>query len=140
MAAMPFSTEEVPGTTRMQLTFRGGRGGSANNSRAVWAPMPPHAPHPRGLRNTQGNVAEWTAPRYVPYPYCQPGPGNGQSAIGDPEPAIRRAARGGSSCDVPEHCTVSARTSFLPRHGVHNVGFRLICPAKGKHATPHRVR
>jgi formylglycine-generating enzyme required for sulfatase activity len=74
-----------------------------------------------GLRHMHGNAAEWTRSLYKPYPYD---PTDGRE---DSQADGKRVVRGGSFADRPRRCTSSYRLGYRPWHGVHNVGFRVIC-------------
>jgi len=75
--------------------------------------------NPWGLLDMHGNVAEWTASPYRPYPY------RGDDSR-DAGPQDRKVVRGGSWRDLPARSTSSFRLSYLPWQRVYNVGFRVI--------------
>jgi formylglycine-generating enzyme required for sulfatase activity len=70
-----------------------------------------------------GNVAEWTATAYRPYPY------NSADGREQPEPSDRIVVRGGSWYDKPDRCRSAFRQSYLPAQGVYDVGLRVVCDA-----------
>ncbi|TKJ34823.1 MAG: hypothetical protein CEE38_16830 [Planctomycetes bacterium B3_Pla] len=74
-----------------------------------------------GLYDMHGNVCEWTATTYKPYPYKAGDGRNGQTESG------RKVVRGGSWCDRPVRCRSAFRLSYPAWQRVHNVGFRVVC-------------
>jgi formylglycine-generating enzyme required for sulfatase activity len=79
-----------------------------------------NGPNAWGLKNTHGNIAEWTRSLYRAYPY------NADDGREDPDAAGKRVVRGGSFSDVPRRCTASYRLGYQPWQGVYNVGFRVV--------------
>jgi formylglycine-generating enzyme required for sulfatase activity len=77
-------------------------------------------PNAWGLRDMHGNVAEWTASAYRPYPYD---PGDGRESA---TAAGAKVARGGSWYDRPHRATASYRSHFQPWQPVYNVGLRVL--------------
>jgi len=75
-----------------------------------------YRPNPWGLYDMHGNVAEWTASDYRPYPG-----GEAHTAGG------RKVVRGGSWRDRPRRATSSFRLAYQPYQRVYNVGFRVVC-------------
>ena len=73
-----------------------------------------------GLCDMHGNVAEWTATAYRPYPYDA---ADGRENI---DATSRRVVRGGSWYDRPKRCTSAYRLSYAPYQPVFNVGFRVV--------------
>jgi formylglycine-generating enzyme required for sulfatase activity len=67
-----------------------------------------------------GNVAEWTASLYTPYPY------QGGDGRNDPDAKGKRVVRGGSWYDRPKLCTSSFRRGYQAYQKVYNVGFRIV--------------
>ncbi|MCX7006229.1 MAG: formylglycine-generating enzyme family protein, partial [Kiritimatiellaeota bacterium] len=92
-----------------------------NDQSRVSAPVGSYAANPWGLCDMHGNVAEWTATAYRPYPY------NANDGRERPTPADRIVVRGGSWYDKPERCRSAFRQSYLPAQGVYDVGFRVVC-------------
>ncbi|HOD83099.1 MAG: Formylglycine-generating sulfatase enzyme [Planctomycetes bacterium ADurb.Bin126] len=76
-------------------------------------------PNAWGLKDTVGNVSEWTASAYRVYPYADDG-------RNDPASRERRTARGGSWADRPADAGSSVRRAYQPWQKVHDVGFRVI--------------
>ena len=70
-----------------------------------------------------GNVSEWTRSAYRPYPYKSDGRDDGD-ATGE------RVIRGGSWADRPFRATSAFRLHYPRWQKVHNVGFRVVCPAR----------
>jgi formylglycine-generating enzyme required for sulfatase activity len=73
-----------------------------------------------GLQDIVGNVSEWTATSYRPYPYLE---GDGRN---DGDPAHQKVARGGSWADRPADAGSSVRRAYFPWQRVYDVGFRMI--------------
>ena len=67
-----------------------------------------------------GNVAEWTASAYLPYPFRADDP---RHAAAD----TRKAVRGGSWQQRADMARSGCRTSYWPWQRVFNVGFRVVC-------------
>ena len=89
----------------------------------VSAPVGSYGANPWGLCDMHGNVAEWTASAYRPYPYD---PNDGREA---PTSTDRIVVRGGSWYDRPERCRSAFRQSYLAEQGVYDVGLRVVCEA-----------
>lgn len=85
----------------------------------VSEPVGKYRPNPWGLCDMHGNVAEWTASPYRPYPYREP---DAQASSGP----VKRVVRGGSWYDRPKRCTSSYRFGYREYQKVFNVGFRVI--------------
>ncbi len=83
------------------------------------APVDGYLPNAWGLKNMHGNVAEWTADAYRPYP-C-----NEDDNLSEDTPA-RRVVRGGSWNERIKHCTSSRRIPYPQWQRVYNVGFRVV--------------
>jgi formylglycine-generating enzyme required for sulfatase activity len=88
-----------------------------------------------GLCEMHGNVAEWTASAYKPYPY-RPNDGREMSLAqiarfaGKPGEAWpEMVVRGGSWYDRAKRATSSFRLAYPAWQGVYNVGFRVVAPA-----------
>jgi len=81
------------------------------------APVGSFPPNGFGLYDMVGNVSEWTASVFRPYPY------RGQQA-GVPESREVRVARGGSWNFTPEYLRVSYRNYYTPSSRYGEVGFR----------------
>jgi formylglycine-generating enzyme required for sulfatase activity len=82
-----------------------------------------YSPNAFGLYDMHGNVAEWTASTYRPYPY---NPGDGRDRPGT---AGRKTVRGGSWYDRPQRAGSSFRLAYQPWQRVFNVGFRVVSEA-----------
>jgi len=85
----------------------------------------PAGQSPYGVHDLAGNLREWTASEYRPYPYRAD---DGRESAG---PRARRVVRGGSHDDPPEGLRVTIRRfySYDGAHrglvqGHHHVGFR----------------
>jgi hypothetical protein len=73
-----------------------------------------------------GNVAEWTASAYLPYPFRADDP---RHAARD----VRKAVRGGSWYDRADLARSGCRTSYWPWQRVFDVGFRVVCEESAPH-------
>ena len=73
--------------------------------------------NPWGLFDMHGNVSEWTASDYLPYPFVER----------ENDPLLRKVVRGGSWRDRPEWSRSGIRRAYQPWQPVFNVGFRLVC-------------
>ncbi|MBQ4080267.1 MAG: SUMF1/EgtB/PvdO family nonheme iron enzyme, partial [Thermoguttaceae bacterium] len=80
-----------------------------------------YLPNPWGLRDMLGNVAEWTASDYKPYPYKAD---DGRNA-GDLD--AKKVAKGGSWRDRPKWGRAGLRRDYESWQRVFNVGFRVVC-------------
>lgn len=81
------------------------------------------AANPWGLKDMYGNVSEWTASAYRPYPYRD---ADGRN---DPASAASRVVRGGSWEDGLSRVRAGIRIPYQPFRALHNVGFRVVCEA-----------
>lgn len=88
-----------------------------NDGGFVSEPVGKYQPNAWGLHDMHGNVAEWTASPYRPYPYQEAGAGTGPG---------KRVVRGGSWYDRPKRCTSSYRFGYREYQKVFNVGFRVV--------------
>jgi len=77
-----------------------------------------YQPNAWGLHDMHGNVAEWTASLYKPYPY--------KDKVNSAKASGKRVVRGGSWFDRPKLCTSSFRRAYRDYQKVYNVGFRII--------------
>jgi formylglycine-generating enzyme required for sulfatase activity len=99
------------------------------------------APNAWGLKDTVGNVSEWTRSTYRRYPYAA-------GVRVDSDPGERKVARGGSWADRPADAGSSVRRAYAAWQKVHDVGFRVIVedlghrladPVPGSIGSPTRV-
>jgi formylglycine-generating enzyme required for sulfatase activity len=88
----------------------------------VTAPVGMLQPNAWGLHDMHGNVAEWTATSYRPYPYTAD---DGRNDLSPKDPKV---VRGGSFFDRPTRCRSAFRLAYPPWQAVYNVGFRVACP------------
>ena len=93
---------------------------SVNDNGFLSSTVGQYEPNPWGLHDMHGNVGEWTASLYKPYPY---GDDDGRN---DPAGTGRRVVRGGSWYDRPKLCTTTFRRAYRDYQKVYNVGFRVI--------------
>lgn len=94
--------------------------GSVNDGGFLSVPGGKYQSNAWGLCDMHGNVAEWTASLYKPYPYAAEDGRNDLSGKG------RRVVRGGSWRDRPKLSTSSARRAYRDYQKVFNVGFRVV--------------
>lgn len=80
-----------------------------------------YAPNPWGLYDMLGNVAEWTASDYKPYPY------KADDGRNDGDLNVKKVAKGGSWRDRPKWARAGLRREFESWQKVYNVGFRVVC-------------
>lgn len=86
-----------------------------NDRQLISAPVASYRPNPWGLYDMNGNVAEWTASDYLPYPLKEK-----SSAT-----AEKKVVRGGSWRERPTFSTSAARKAFQPWMRPMQVGFRI---------------
>lgn len=79
-----------------------------------------YQPNTWGLHDMHGNVWEWTASLWHPYPYDE---SDGRNDVQAPGP---RVVRGGSWYDRPKRCRSAFRLAYDPFARVFNVGFRVV--------------
>lgn len=79
-----------------------------------------YEPNAWGLYDMHGNVSEWTASSYRPYPFTE------ETSSVDDDPQIERVVRGGSYRDRPYRATASHRLMYRAWQKVHDVGFRVV--------------
>ncbi len=82
--------------------------------------MYPQGATPSGLLDLTGNVWEWTASLYRPYPY------QGDDAWNDPEAEGARVLRGGSWYDIQRNARCAFRSRYIPGHFFYDVGLRVV--------------
>jgi len=104
----------------MNFTPRDGR---FNDGQRIACDVGKYQPNAWGLLDMHGNVSEWTRTAYRPYPYKSDG-------RDDDNAAGERVIRGGSWVDRPFRATSAFRLHYPKWQKVHNVGFRVVCPAK----------
>ena len=106
-------------------TFPGGDDG-ADGFAGDTSPVGQFGATPLGLTDMGGNVWEWTASWYRPYPLAADG-GTGPGAPVGPTGAPERVQRGGSYLCNPSYChgyRVSARSHATVETSAAHVGFR----------------
>lgn len=87
-----------------------------NDGAAASADVGRYLPNAWGLCDMHGNVAEWCASVYQPYPLSAKGPTEGE-----------RMVRGGSWDDRPRRVRSAFRQSYPADYCVYNVGLRVVC-------------
>ena len=111
------------GLCRMELVGPFLPSDPANDGQTVSAAVGSYQPNAWGLCDMHGNVAEWTASAYVPYPFRADDPRHAA-------PDSRRVVRGGSWFDQAKCARSAYRLSYHPWQRVFNVGFRVVCEAQ----------
>lgn len=89
----------------------------------VSSPVGSYRPNAWGLYDMHGNVGEWTASAYVPYPFADDDPRHADANV-------RRVVRGGSWYVRADLARSACRTSYWPWQRVFDVGFRVACPVQ----------
>ena len=89
---------------------------AVNDHQLISAPVASYQANPWGLYDMNGNVAEWTASDYLPYPLQEK-----SKATAD-----KKVVRGGSWRERPRYSTSAVRKAFQPWMRPMNVGFRII--------------
>lgn len=85
------------------------------------APVDHYQANAFGLKNMNGNVAEWTRSSYRPYPFID----MAQDVKLD-DPTVAKTLRGGSWYERPKFSTSSIRMDYPAWRKVYNSGFRPI--------------
>jgi len=96
---------------------------NCNDGAVVAADVGKYPPNAWGLCDLHGNVWEWTASDYLPYPYVEAAPGAASNPDG------LKVVRGGSFYDRPARARSAARLAYPAWQRVFNVGFRVACEA-----------
>lgn len=90
---------------------------NVNDHQLISCPVASYQPNPWGLYDMNGNVAEWTASDYIPYPLKEKA---------NKEAVEKKVVRGGSWRERPKYSTSAVRKAYLPWQRPMNVGFRII--------------
>ena len=90
---------------------------NVNDHQLISCPVASYQPNPWGLYDMNGNVAEWTASDYIPYPLKEKA---------NKEAVEKKVVRGGSWRERPKYSTSAIRKAYLPWQRPMNVGFRII--------------
>lgn len=89
---------------------------TVNDHHLISAPVASMRPNPWGLYDMNGNVAEWTASDYLPYPLKEKTEATSN----------RKVVRGGSWRERPQYATSAIRKPYQSWQRPFNVGFRII--------------
>ena len=108
------------GLCKMELVGQFLPSDPVNDGHPVASPVGSFQPNAWGLHDMHGNVAEWTASAYVPYPFGAEDP---RHAAAD----ARKVARGGSWFDQARFARSAHRSAYNPWQRIFNVGFRVVC-------------
>ncbi|MBI2299619.1 MAG: SUMF1/EgtB/PvdO family nonheme iron enzyme [Armatimonadetes bacterium] len=93
---------------------------TVNDGYRVSAPVGQFRPNAWGVHDMCGNVAEWTASPYRPYPYQ-----DDRRNASDPQ--AKKVVRGGSWWDRPADARSGYRAAYPAWRRVYDVGFRVVC-------------
>ena len=96
------------------------------NSGKTTHPVGQKFPNAWGLYDMNGNVSQWCADWYGPYP------GNGATDPTGPETGVGHINRGGGWCDGAELCRPATRFYSSPELRLNFLGFRVALVATGK--------
>lgn len=95
---------------------------SVDDGHRASAPAGSFAANAWGLFDMHGNVAEWTASTFRPYPYADGDDRN------EPSDTARKVVRGGSWYDRPGDARAAYRWHYPAWQKVFDVGFRVVAP------------
>lgn len=90
---------------------------NVNDHQLISCPVASYQPNPWGLYDMNGNVAEWTASDYIPYPLKEKA---------NKKAVEKKVVRGGSWRERPKYSTSAIRKAYLPWQRPMNVGFRIV--------------
>ena len=90
---------------------------NVNDHQLISCPVASYRPNPWGLYDMNGNVAEWTASDYMPYPLKEKA---------NKKTAEKKVVRGGSWRERPKYSTSAVRKAYRPWQRPMNVGFRIV--------------
>ena len=86
----------------------------------------PNDESPYGVRDLAGNVWEWTASLYTPYPLDDAASPAGDRPVAPQGGSFERVLRGGSWRHAPRLARATCRGHQLPWQTLHACGFRLV--------------
>lgn len=95
---------------------------TVNDGQLISCPVASYQPNPWGLYDMNGNVAEWTASDYRPYPLKEKE---------NKMETNKKVVRGGSWRERPAYSTSAVRKAYQPWQRPATVGFRIIVEEEG---------
>jgi formylglycine-generating enzyme required for sulfatase activity len=122
-SSQPFGIGNGRALSSRQANFNGNfpyGGAPKGPNRQATCAVALHPPNAFGLYEMHGNVSEWCADWFGPYP-----PGAATNPIGPSGEGAKRVIRGGSWSYQGKNCRAARRTAVEPGTRLNTLGFRL---------------